>query len=348
MTEAATSFPKDQIKVLLLENMHPTALEIFAAEGFQVEALKGVAAARTSWPTQVADVHVLGIRSKTQVTPAVLDERARLLDARLLLHRHQPGRPRRAPTRAACRCSTRRSRTRARVAELMIAEIVMLARQLGDRSREVHEGKWRKVAAGCHEVRGKTLGIVGYGHIGTPGRRARRGVRHARRSSTTSRRSCRWATTARCASLDELLERVGLRHAARAGDAADQEHDRRRPSSRAMKQGAYLLNASRGTVVDIAALADGAASAATSRGAAVDVYPEEPEANSDGFESPLQRPAQRDPDAAHRRLDRGGAGGDRPRGGDRADQVRQHRRDDGRGQLPAGRAAAERAARTAS
>ena len=121
-----------------------------------------------------------------------------------------------------------------------------------------------------------------------------------------------------------------------------QGHDRRRASWRAMKHGrvpAQRQPRHRGR--------SSRRSPRRSRsghlgGAAVDVYPEEPETNTRRLRAPLQRPAQRDPDAAHRRLDRGGAGGDRPRGRDGADQVRQHRRHDRRGELPAGRAAAAR------
>ena len=106
------------------------------------------------------------------------------------------------------------------VAELILAEIVMLSRQLGDRSREVHDGKWRKVAVGCHEVRGKTLGIVGYGHIGS-----QVGVL----AEAFGMRVVFYDIVAKLPmgnnrsmpTLDELLAQSRLRHAARAGDAAD-------------------------------------------------------------------------------------------------------------------------------
>ena len=139
------------------------------------------------------------------------------------------------------------------VAELILAEIVMLSRQLGDRLREVHEGQWRKVAVGSHEVRGHTLGIVGYGHIGSQiGVLAEAfGMRVV---FYDIRAKLPMGNNRAVAKLEDVLAQSGLRHAARARDAADQEHDR--PAELAqMKRGACLLNASRGTVVHIDALA---------------------------------------------------------------------------------------------
>src|SRR5215470_17315748 len=163
MTE--TSFPKAEIKILLLENIHPVAAEALREDGFGVEIVKA-ALPETELAARIRDVHVLGIRSKTRVTPLVLDEARRLLavgafcigtNQIALRHANHAG----VPVFNAPFSNTRS------VAELIIAEIVMLSRHLGDRSREVHEGRWRKVASGSREVRGKTLGVVGYGHIGS-------------------------------------------------------------------------------------------------------------------------------------------------------------------------------------
>src|SRR5207344_1349853 len=113
-------------------------------------------------------VHVLGIRSKTRVTKEVLasENAKRLLSVGCFCIGTNQVEIDFANTRGVPVFNAPFSNTRS-VAELVIAEIVVLARQLGDRSREVHEGKWRKVASNCHEIRGKTLGIVGYGHIGS-------------------------------------------------------------------------------------------------------------------------------------------------------------------------------------
>src|SRR2546423_3316946 len=155
---AATSFPKEKIKILLLENVAPTALEILEGEHFQIEALKH-SLPPDELAKKIADIHVLGIRSKTHVPATALAGARRLLTLGCfcigtnqvdLVAANRHG----VPVFNAPFSNTRS------VAELMIAEIITLARQLGDRSREVHDGKWRKVAVGCWEVRGKTLGIV--------------------------------------------------------------------------------------------------------------------------------------------------------------------------------------------
>src|SRR5216117_2548996 len=141
---AETSFPKSSINVLLLENIHPVAAEAFAAEGFHVETVKG-ALTESELAARMRDVHVLGIRSKTQITPKVLDEGRRLLAfGAFCIGTNQ------IATLHATRCGVPAfnapfSNTRS-VAELILAEIVMLSRHLGDRVREVHAGHWRKVA----------------------------------------------------------------------------------------------------------------------------------------------------------------------------------------------------------
>jgi len=278
-----TSFPKSEIKILLLENIHPVAKEEFAAEGFQVELLKG-ALSEAELAERIRDVHVVGLRSKTQLTPRVLDEARRLLaigafcigtNQIALSHANRRG----APVFNAPFSNTRS------VAELMIAEIVMLSRQLGDRVREVHAGQWKKLAVGSHEVRGKTLGIIGYGHIGS-----QVGVL----AEAFGMRVVFYDIAARLPmgnnralpKLEDLLEQSDFVTL----------HVPETPQTKLMfgaeqiarmKPGACLLNASRGTVVDIDALAAGLKSGHVG-GAAVDVYPQEPEKNSEGFETPLR------------------------------------------------------------
>jgi D-3-phosphoglycerate dehydrogenase / 2-oxoglutarate reductase len=277
-----TSFPKSAIKVLLLENIHAVAADAFRADGFAVETVKS-ALPEAELAAKIRDVHILGIRSKTQITPKVIDEARRLLAIGAfcigtnqidLEHSNKAGIPAfNAPF----------SNTRS-VAELILAEIVMLSRQLGDRIREVHNGQWRKLSSGSHEVRGHTLGIIGYGHIGSQigvlaeafGMRV---VFHDIMAKLPMGNN-------RAVPLDELLatsdfvtlhvpETPQTKNMIGAAELAR------------MKPGACLLNASRGTVVVIEALAD-ALRGGHLGGAAVDVYPAEPEKNSDGFESALR------------------------------------------------------------
>jgi len=280
---AATSFPKSEIKILLLENVHPVAHEAFASEGFHVETVKG-ALPEDELAAKVRDVHVLGLRSKTQVTPRVLDEAKRLLTVGAfcigtnqiaLSHANKRG----VPVFNAPFSNTRS------VAELILAEIVMLSRHLGDRSREVHEGKWSKVAVGSHEVRGHTIGIVGYGHIGSQigvlaeafGMRVIFYDIIAKLPMGNNRAMSKLEdvlaeadfVTLHVPETPQTKNMIGAAELAR------------------MKKGACLLNASRGTVVDIDALA-AALKTGHVGGAAVDVYPSEPASNSDGFDSPLR------------------------------------------------------------
>ncbi|MDB4965385.1 MAG: 3-phosphoglycerate dehydrogenase [Myxococcales bacterium] len=281
---AATSFPKDQIKVLLLENVAPTALEILEGEGFQIEALKH-SLSPDELAKKVADVHVLGIRSKTQVPAQALSGARRLLTLGCFCIGTNQVDLAAANRHGVPVFNAPFSNTRS-VAELMIAEIITLARQLGDRSREVHAGQWRKVAAGCWEVRGKTLGIVGYGHIGRQlGVLAEMIGMHVLFYDHVSKLPM--GNNVVAASLDDVLKQADF-VSLHVPETAQTKNMIGAPELARMKKGSYLLNASRGTVVVIPALAEALKSKQLA-GAAIDVYPEEPEANSsDGFATPLQ------------------------------------------------------------
>ena len=281
--DLSTSFPKDRIKVLLLENIHPSAHELFAAEGFQLET-KGGAMGEAELVERIADVHVLGIRSKTRVTDAVLAAGRRLLSVGCFCIGTNQVDLLQANRRGVPVFNAPFSNTRS-VAEMILSEVVMLARRLGDRAREMHAGQWRKVATGSFEVRGKTLGIIGYGHIGRQlGVIAEMlGMRVlffdvVAKLPMGNNRSVK--------TLEELLSQSDFVTL----------HVPETPQTRgmlgarelaAMREGGYLFNASRGTVVDIPALAEALKSGHLA-GAAIDVFPEEPETNSDGFVTPLQ------------------------------------------------------------
>lgn len=278
-----TSYPKSSIKILLLENIHPVAAAAFAGEGFHVETVKG-ALSEDELAARVRDVHVLGIRSKTQVTPKVLEEARRLLAIGAFCIGTNQIATGHANRRGIPVFNAPFSNTRS-VAELILAEVVMLSRHLGDRVREVHAGQWRKVAVGSHEVRGKTIGIVGYGHIGRQvGVLAESfGMRVAFYDIAAK---LPMGNNRACGSLQELLEQSDF--VTLHVPETPQTKNMIGPAEfAAMKPGACLLNASRGTVVQIDALA-AAVKAGHVGGAAIDVYPREPETNSDGFESELR------------------------------------------------------------
>ncbi|HWO20946.1 MAG TPA: phosphoglycerate dehydrogenase [Kofleriaceae bacterium] len=279
---AVTSFPKSEIKVLLLENIHPVAAEAFAAEGYQVETVKG-ALPEAELAQRVRDIHLLGIRSKTRITPAVLNEGRRLLAVGAFCIGTNQIATAHANVCGVPVFNAPFSNTRS-VAELILAEIVMLSRHLGDRSREVHAGKWRKVATGSHEVRGRTIGIVGYGHIGSQiGVLAESfGMRVVFYDISAKLPMGNNRSMPRLEDVLEIADFVTLH----VPETPQTKNMIGAAELLRMKPGACLLNASRGTVVVIEALAEAIASGHIG-GAAVDVYPEEPESNSDGFASPL-------------------------------------------------------------
>jgi D-3-phosphoglycerate dehydrogenase / 2-oxoglutarate reductase len=280
---SVTSFPKSEIKVLLLEGIHPVARDAFAAEGFAVEVLS-TALGEAELSERLRDVHVVGIRSKTQITPASLVEAKRLLAIGAFCIGTNQISLRDAGRRGIPVFNAPFSNTRS-VAELIIAEVVMLARHVGDRSREVHDGVWRKVAVGSHEVRGRTLGIIGYGHIGSQlGVLAEAFGMRVLFFDVTSKLPM--GNNRSLPRLEELLA-VSDFVTLHVPETPQTMNMIGAAELAAMKPGACLLNASRGTVVDIDALAAAIRSGHIG-GAAVDVFPEEPERNGDGFVSPLR------------------------------------------------------------
>jgi D-3-phosphoglycerate dehydrogenase len=159
------SYPKNQIKIFLAEGIHPVAHALLKAEGFSVESGKG-ALSESDLISKLSEFHILGIRSKTQVQDKFLSQAKRLLSVGCFCIGTNQVDLVSAKRQGIAVFNAPFSNTRS-VAELIMAEIVMLSRKLGDRNIEMHRGDWVKSAAGCFEVRGKTLGIVGYGHIGS-------------------------------------------------------------------------------------------------------------------------------------------------------------------------------------
>jgi D-3-phosphoglycerate dehydrogenase / 2-oxoglutarate reductase len=278
-----TSFPKDRIKVLLLENVHPSAHELFRAEGVQLELVAG-ALSGEELSRRIEDVHILGIRSKTHVTEAALGAARRLLALGCFCIGTNQVDLMAANRRGIPVFNAPFSNTRS-VAEMILAEIVMLSRRLGDRVREMHAGQWTKVATGSYEVRTKTLGIVGYGHIGRQvgvlGEALGMRVLFYDVAAKLSMGNNRSTKT-----LEELLAQSDF-VTLHVPDLPQTRGMIGAKELAAMRKGAYLLNASRGTVVDIPALAEALKSEHLA-GAAIDVFPSEPEKNSDGFATPLR------------------------------------------------------------
>jgi D-3-phosphoglycerate dehydrogenase len=281
----ATTSPAsgEALHVLLLENIHASAVELLRAEGFVVEHHKG-ALAGDALAAALAGADLVGIRSKTQLRAAAISAAApRLLSIGCFCIGTNQVDVADANLHGIPVFNAPFSNTRS-VAELVIAEVVALARQLADRSGEVHRGVWRKASDGCHEVRGKTIGIVGYGHIGSQvGVLAE--AMGMRVLFFDIKNKLPMGNNRPVGSLDELLaasDFVTL-HVPETPDTRNMIRD---VQLARMRQGAHLLNLSRGTVVDLDALA-AALRAGRLGGAAIDVYPEEPEKNSDGFKSPL-------------------------------------------------------------
>ncbi len=282
-TQAETSFPKSQIRVLLMENVHASAHEVFQEEGFQVEGGAG-ALGEDALLEKVRDVHVLGIRSRTQVTERVLSEARRLLTLGAFCIGTNQVALESATLHGVPVFNAPFSSTRS-VAELVIAEVIALARRLADRSRDMHQGRWRKSAPSSHEIRGKTLGIVGYGHIGTQvGVLAEAVGMQVLFHDIAPKQAI--GNNRRAESLAAVLTRADFVTL----HVPDTPLTRGLIGERelaGMKPGAYLLNLSRGSVVDVPALASALGSGHLA-GAAIDVFPAEPDGNSDEFATELR------------------------------------------------------------
>lgn len=271
-------------KVLLLENIHPSAVEIFKAAGCEVEQTK-TALKPSDLTEKLKHFQVLGIRSKTQVEASTLTQSPHLLAVGAFCIGTNQIDLTTANAQGIPVFNAPFSNTRS-VAELVIGEIIMLSRQMPDRIREMHEGKWRKVSTGSHEVRGKTIGIVGYGHIGSQVGVLAEGmgmrVLYFDIASKLPLGNARSAAT-----LEDLLAQSDYVTLHVPATPQTQWMLGARQLAH-MKRGAMLLNLSRGTVVEVEALAEALKSGHLG-GAAVDVFPSEPDANSsDGWESSLK------------------------------------------------------------
>lgn len=278
------SLPKDRIKILLLEGISPTAVGVLQGAGYTNIERLSKALDGPALDAALKGVHILGIRSRTQLTRAVLEGADKLFAVGCFsVGTNQ------VDLDAAARCgipvfNAPFSNTRS-VAELTIAEIVMLFRRIFPKSNAAHLGKWDKAATDSHEVRGKTLGIIGYGNIGTQLATLAEamGMKVVYFDQTDKLRHGNVEPT------DTLLDLLKISDVITI-------HVPETPATQgmigpdeiaAMKPGAFFINNARGTVVDLDALAE-ALKAKRLRGAAIDVFPVEPGSNAERFVTPLQ------------------------------------------------------------
>ncbi len=278
-----TSFPRQDIQVLLLEGISPRAADAFRSAGYTRIEEHAKALPEDELKRRIAEAHIVGLRSRTQLTAEVLAEARKLMAVGAFCIGTNQIDLAAAKALGVPVFNAPYSNTRS-VAELVIAEIIMMFRGVPARNMQCHRHGWSKSATGSHEARGKTLGIIGYGHIGTQlGLLAEAlGMQVMFHDIETKLALGNARPTV---DLDDLLQRADVvslhvpeTPATRLMFGA--------PQLARMKPGAHLVNASRGTVVDIDALAD-ALHAGHVGGAAVDVFPVEPESNNDRFESPL-------------------------------------------------------------
>ncbi len=278
------SLPKTRIKILLLENIHKTAIDLFKRNGYSnIESIAG-ALDPDELKAKIKDVHIVGIRSRTKLTKDILSAAEKLLTVGCfcigtnqvdLKHAKRLG----IPVFNAPYSNTRS------VAELVIAEIIMLFRGIPQRSWGAHEGAWDKTVKGAREIRGKTLGIVGYGHIGSQlSVMAEALGMQVRFHDIVEKLAIGNAQP--CGSLDELLAASDV-VSLHVPETPQTKNMITAAKIKKMKKGAFFINASRGTVVEIDALAEALKSGHVA-GAAVDVFPKEPADGDEKFKSPLQ------------------------------------------------------------
>lgn len=277
------SYPKNRINVLLLENVHPVAIELMKAEGFNVETYSA-GLDENELCEKIKNISVLGIRSKTQVTAKVLENANRLMVIGAFCIGTNQIDLKAATKKGVAVFNAPFSNTRS-VVELAIAEMIMLMRNIPDKSAKMHIGKWDKSAAGSFEVRGKKLGIIGYGNIGTQLSVIAENLgMNVFYSDKEERLALSNAT--KCKTLKELLA---------ISDVISLHVDGRESNTnmigeaefKLMKKGVIFLNLSRGHIVDIKALKENILSGKVA-GCSIDVFPYEPISNNEEFVSELR------------------------------------------------------------
>lgn len=279
----AYSYPKHRMKVLLLENIHPIATKVFTSEAYEVLSIKE-ALNEEALADKIKDISILGIRSRTKITGKVLENAKRLLAIGAFCIGTNQLNLEACSRQGVAVFNAPYSNTRS-VVELVIGELIMLFRKTFDKSKHLHDGIWDKSAVGSHEIRGKKLGIIGYGNIGS-------------QLSVLAENlgmevyfydildKLALGNSHKCSSLKELLKTVDVVTVHVDGRASNENLISDREFS-CMREGAIFLNLSRGFVVDIKALVKYIKSGKI-KGAAIDVFPNEPKTNDEQFTSVLQ------------------------------------------------------------
>ena len=279
---SALSYPKNRIKVLLLENVHPRAFELLNNEGFSVEVYPA-GLDEEELCEKIKGVSILGIRSKTQVTQKVVDAADRLMAVGAFCIGTNQIDLVACQEKGIAVFNAPFSNTRS-VVELAIGNIIMLIRDIFDKSMKMHEGKWDKSATGSKEIRGKKLGLIGYGNIGAQLSVMAESIGMDVHYYDLEEKLALGNAT-KVDSLDELLSSCDIL-SLHVDGRSENNNLIDEAAFKKMKKGVIFLNLSRGHVVDIkalkAAIEDGHVA-----GCAVDVFPEEPKSNHDPFESEL-------------------------------------------------------------
>lgn len=278
------SLGKQKIKILLLEGVHPSAVEAFKAAGYENIDYQPAALPEEQLLEKIAGAHFVGIRSRTQLNAKVFAAAKKLMSVGCFCIGTNQVDLQAATEHGVIVFNAPYSNTRS-VAELVIAEAIMLMRGIPDKSAKAHRGEWLKSASNSYEVRGKTLGIVGYGNIGSQISVMAESMGMKVRFYDTSTK-LPLGNAAQVRKLHDLLGQSDV-ISLHVPDNATTRGLMGPKELAAMKPGAMLINAARGQIVDIDSLCEHLASKHIG-GAAIDVFPVEPKSNQEEFISPLR------------------------------------------------------------
>ena len=280
---AVQALTKDENKFILLEGIHPSAVETLKSAGFNnIEYHKG-ALSKSELETALKDARFIGIRSRTHLTKEIIDAAPKLAGIGCFCIGTNQVELDAATVKGIPVFNAPFSNTRS-VAELVLAEAILLLRRVPEANAKAHQGKWNKLATGSHEARGKNLGIIGYGHIGS----------QLSVLAESLGMNVYFYDIETKLPLGNAKQIPTMRELLAISDIVSMHVPENpttikmisQPEIDMMKTGAILLNASRGTVIDIKALTQ-ALETNKLNGAAIDVFPTEPATNNDPFESPL-------------------------------------------------------------